>query len=659
MSRVLTSPCPACGAHVRFTGDSTVIAVCEYCSSTLLRKGQALENLGRMAELFEDHSPLQLGVRGEVDGVGFVLVGRLQYRHERGAWNEWWARLDDEGTLWLSEDNGRYVITRTLDDQDVPPFDALTPGQVLPLGGVAWTVASLTRATVVAGRGELPFVVSGADEAPVVDLRDPDGNFATLDYADFQTGPGAPGVETARATLHVGRPVTLEALKVTGLREALERAVATEAFACPNCGAAVQATLGSTKSITCPACASVIDLAAGVGRRFDFARQSRRHPPAIAIGTTGRLDGRDWTVVGYQRCRGEVDEEHFEWNEYLLHDPVEGFRFLIEDQGHWSLGRVLQRLPRVGVDSWSRPTATFEGWVHHHFAAYRTTVLYVEGEFYWEVHQGDETVNAEFIAPPQGLSRETSGNEITWTASRYLPGSDVATAFRLKGLAAPTGIGMLQPVSGGGWRRRQGWLALAAIIALVLMQIIFDLSGARRPLVEGQALVFGNPLGSEHLIDIPGRRQANLVVTTQGSITNDWYQLDVVVADRQRPGEIREAGDEVAYYEGRDADGRWSEGSRRGRVVLKLPPGQYLVRVSGERNPQGPVPSATYSIATTSRPGMLVFWLGLGLLVIFNAFGYLGAPDPERTRWRDSLYGSPPRRSARERGVAAAARPAG
>ena len=51
MSRVLTSLCPACGAQVRFTGDSTVIAVCEHCSSTLLRKGQAVENLGRMAEL--------------------------------------------------------------------------------------------------------------------------------------------------------------------------------------------------------------------------------------------------------------------------------------------------------------------------------------------------------------------------------------------------------------------------------------------------------------------------------------------------------------------------------------------------------------------------------------------------------------------------------
>ncbi len=64
MSRILTSLCPACGAQVRFTGDSTVIAVCEYCSSTLLRKGQALENLGRMAELFDqpDDTPPDLEI---------------------------------------------------------------------------------------------------------------------------------------------------------------------------------------------------------------------------------------------------------------------------------------------------------------------------------------------------------------------------------------------------------------------------------------------------------------------------------------------------------------------------------------------------------------------------------------------------------------------
>ena len=43
-----------------------------------------------MAELFDDHSPLQLGAGGRIalDGgePAFTLIGRLQYKSEAGVW---------------------------------------------------------------------------------------------------------------------------------------------------------------------------------------------------------------------------------------------------------------------------------------------------------------------------------------------------------------------------------------------------------------------------------------------------------------------------------------------------------------------------------------------------------------------------------------------
>jgi uncharacterized protein (DUF983 family) len=57
----LTASCPSCGAPVVFKSASSVFAVCEYCQSTLVRHDQNLEDIGKMAALVEDRSPLQLG----------------------------------------------------------------------------------------------------------------------------------------------------------------------------------------------------------------------------------------------------------------------------------------------------------------------------------------------------------------------------------------------------------------------------------------------------------------------------------------------------------------------------------------------------------------------------------------------------------------------
>ena len=111
-SRTYRAACPNCGAPVEFRSAASAFAVCAYCQSTVVRKGDALERIGRMAELFDDFSPLQLGTSGQLPadiaaswhtGRAFMVVGRLQYRYGEGVWNEWFVSLDDASGAFNSD----------------------------------------------------------------------------------------------------------------------------------------------------------------------------------------------------------------------------------------------------------------------------------------------------------------------------------------------------------------------------------------------------------------------------------------------------------------------------------------------------------------------------------------------------------------------------
>ena len=62
--RSYRAPCPGCGAPVEFRSAQSSHAICAYCQSMVVRDGEVLKRIGKMAELFDDHSPLQLQTSG-------------------------------------------------------------------------------------------------------------------------------------------------------------------------------------------------------------------------------------------------------------------------------------------------------------------------------------------------------------------------------------------------------------------------------------------------------------------------------------------------------------------------------------------------------------------------------------------------------------------
>jgi len=424
--RAYRAPCPGCGAPVEFRSAQSTHAVCGYCQSTVVRQGEVLSRLGKMAELFDDHSLLQLMASGQVDGQGFTLVGRLQYKYGDGTWTEWQALLNDGSTGSLSEDNGAYVFSRAVaPGRAIPPAEQFRVGTTTAINGRSYSVASNQSVALMAAQGELPHLPALGQSFAVVELRAQDGaQVLSIDYGPTLTGE-PPGVS-------VGRPVTLDELRMTGLKDESAKEEKGRQFGCPNCGATVEVALAQSKSITCKACNSLIDLSSGIGGELRHAEQDEPVRPLIPLGATGTLEGVAWQVVGFQHRMGQEpgDDEQFGWEEYLLYNAKRGFAFLVDATDGWSLVRPVTGAPVLAGNGQS---ARYGGATYKQQYAYKAETTYVAGEFYWQVRRGQQTDNRDFAVDKKLLSMEQSANEITWSAGAKIDSDLVAKAFKLEG----------------------------------------------------------------------------------------------------------------------------------------------------------------------------------------------------------------------------------
>ena len=475
--RVYRAPCPGCGAPVEFRSAQSTHAVCGYCQSTVVRSGDVLSRIGKMAELFDDFSPLQLQTSGRytLDGAArkFTLVGRLQYQYQTqdggGVWTEWIALLDDGASAFLSEDNGAFVFGLPgISQQVLPAAERFRVGATTAISGKSFSVASSQVVSLRSAQGELPRLPALGTPFAVVELRSADGEVLSIDYGD-----------AAQPALARGRSVLLDDLKLTGLKSESANDEKGQHFACPNCGATVQVTLASSKSITCRACNSLIDLSAGTGAALHHAMQDEPIAPLIALGSTGWLQGTTWQVVGFQHRMGtgHGDDEAFGWSEYLLYNDKRGFVFLVDAEDGWSLVK-----PVTGAPTWraGSSSASYLGSEYALLSSYTAETDYVAGEFYWRVVRGQKSQNSDFVKGPTVLSREQTGGvgaggEVTWSSGSKLAGDTVAKAFKLEGNKATFQRSDAGPLSGGLGGLRGvgcGTIIIVVIVVLLLLMIL-------------------------------------------------------------------------------------------------------------------------------------------------------------------------------------------
>jgi hypothetical protein len=188
--------------------------VCAHCQSLLVRRDITLESLGRVAQVPEDVSPLQLQTSGRYEQRRFTLIGRLRKAWEEGSWSEWCALFDDQQLGWLAEAQGDLMMLfeRPLNTLAVAPtpdvLQQLGPGGVLTIAGNRFTVTDKKRVTCIGAEGELGAGRPPGPSAKMVsiDLKGPGLELATLEAVG------------GHVSLFVGHYVDFEQCDFTGLR---------------------------------------------------------------------------------------------------------------------------------------------------------------------------------------------------------------------------------------------------------------------------------------------------------------------------------------------------------------------------------------------------------------------------------------------------------
>lgn len=577
---VLRTNCPSCAGEVEFKAGSSVVVVCPFCRSAVARTDRGLADLGKVAEIVSSQSPLKLGLKGSFNGQRFELTGRAQLGHEAGGvWDEWYATFSNGWVGWLAEAQGRFYLTfyQPLKDGAVlPDFDSLQVGRPVPEvpGKSPFVVAEKGVATSLAAEGEIPYRLEPNEKSRYADISGADNAFGTIDY-----GMTPPWV-------FVGRQVTLEDIGLGDARpkEAAVRQVKAASLKCPNCAGPLDlAAPDKTERVACPFCDSLLDVKEGSLEFLKSLDKTNKPQFNLQIGAVGKFaDGVSYKIIGAAVRSVTFDGEKYFWHEYLLYNPMAGFRWLVQSDAHWNFVEPVNP-GEVTVSGVGKVCmASYKGSTFAIFQEADACVEYVTGEFYWRVEQGETVRATDFVRSPRMLSCEFGGNEINWSLGTFMKPEEIEGIFETAGLPRPNTVAPNQPFTGGFYIKTG--LAMVLLLFLIPFVLLFvtgnEIEIMRETLVLQQSASPNSPQTAfSKKFQVKSNKNVQIVATAD--VSNSWADLDVDIVNEQSQ-ELESINIPIEYYSGEDSDGAWAEGDKRQDATTSaLPAGTYALRVEG------------------------------------------------------------------------------
>jgi len=426
-------------------------------------------------------------------------------------------------------------------------------------------------------------------------------------------------------------------------------------FSCPSCGGSVTIrAIGSSLNVVCSYCSSIIDTSNENYIVIETFTNKKRKKQIIELGDRGNLFGTLWENIGYMERKDQSGK--YTWSEYLLFNPMQGFRWLTEYGGHWSFVKTIKDKPESDR-VFNSSNITYKNTVYSLFNKGTATISFVIGEFYWQIRIGEKVDLIEFIAPPEILSIERSEDEVNWSIGSYINANLIRDAFSIKkimpnqvGIApnqpSPYNLDLTQKIT-------KYWKLF--LITLTCIQLYFFLIPDSDIIYSSKIEFRSNDIEKTKVSQSfeVNEKETNLRLNFHTPLNDSWLELQVELINDDT-GDSIEFEEGIEYYSGYDSDGHWSEGSETTeKIITAIPKGRYHLNIEASgpnllrnENADSSIPSWNSEsppviVTIEVKTGATIwsnFILSLILLSLFPIVILWRRHSFESGRWSESDY---------------------
>lgn len=355
--------------------------------------------------------------------------------------------------------------------------------------------------------------------------------------------------------------------------------------------------------------------------------------PYIPIGSKGIIDNCLFLVTTFT-VKKDLSYNN-EWREYTLFNPIKGYCYLSEYDGHWMFAEKIHDISDVTFDS--NDNTFYEGINYLFFNKYSFGIVSMQGEYHNDIFEKKKTVIFEYINPPYLLSLEASKKSYVWYKGRYLPPNEVQNIFGISALPQKRiGIGAAQPQRLGISFENSVKISIISALLILAIQLMHNNVCLDQIVYSKEFTVNEDKTIVTEPFELKGGT-TNLKYELHSEVSNEWLETDVTLIN-DKTGEDLYFEQGVEFYYGYEGGEHWSEGSKNGsKIIHAVPEGMYHLNIQPVK--ASPYPTYNFSVKLTrdvSEWGN--FWKALILLIIFPAIQHYRYNRFEKNRWMNSDY---------------------
>lgn len=616
--------CPECKQPVTTRCTATNVIVCSHCYAPIERQLDGY--LNQRANLLitrDDSSPIQIGTRGAWDKRQFEIIGRMRCVFVEGYTNNWTMLFDGGDIGMLVESFGQFAVyEKTVLENDV------SFSQLMRMEYGAETRELFNNKQYTLERQQYCQYIEVEGETWVFNEGEP---FTSLEMA-AQGGGRLALINSKKREEYTSFRIHYQPMsdfKLENLRSQQIGIVAKE-ITCTNCNTTIPLySWPLAQSCTCITCGASYVFEKGVPKYKLRVKLEKK--PAIPLYARGIIRGTEYQVVGFME---KEDEEGYKWREYTLYNPVQGYTFLSEYNGHWIFLREITDAPVIVSNK--TMAYSYDGKTFKLFNQYRFSLVDCQGEFPGDVFDNQKPNCKEFVAPPEIWARELYEWGICWFHGEHIAASELKNAFTSCTLPYKTGVGSVAPTWGQvdpDVMKRSILGAALFFLLLFLLTTVFN----REQVIYDNNISFMDTLSP---IVTPvfklDKWRSNVEFDVSAPVSNTWFEAGITLVNKDNGNEYSiEKG--VEQYSGYEDGESWSEGSDHDEVILhSIPAGNYFMQIlpaRGDASVQNFSLKVIYDVPMWHNFFMFILLALLPIVVLF-----INIIVKEGIRWQNSPF---------------------